>query len=68
MKQRSTVRVALPFSVDALIETYPDNTGKVLGYNIRGPGSDPHWLYSEDELAVKLDELQARVRGEKQPG
>ena len=68
MKQRKTVRVAGPFSVDALIETYPDNTGKVLGYYIRGPGSDPHWLYSEEELAAQLDELQARVRGERQAG
>jgi hypothetical protein len=41
MKQRKTVRVAGPFSVEALIETYPDNTSRVLGYNIRGPGSDP---------------------------
>jgi hypothetical protein len=65
MKQRTTVRVAGPFSVEALIETYPDNTGKVLGYNIRGPGADPHWLYSEDELAARLDELQARERGER---
>jgi hypothetical protein len=63
MKQRKTVRVAEPFSIEALIETYPDNTSKVLGYNIRGPGSDPHWLYSEEELAAQLDELQARVRG-----
>jgi hypothetical protein len=61
MKQRKTVRVAGPFSVDALIETYPDNTGKVLGYNIRGPGSDAHWLYSEEELEAQLDDLQARV-------
>ena len=55
MKQRKTVRVAGPFSVEALIETYPDNSSKVLGYNIRGPGSDPHWLYSEEELAAKLE-------------
>jgi hypothetical protein len=68
MKQRKTVRVAGPFSVDALIETYPHKTSKVLGYNIRGPGSDPHWLYSEAELAVQLDELQARVRGERRAG
>jgi hypothetical protein len=59
MKQRKTVRVAGPFSVDALIETYPNDTSKVLGYNIRGPGSDPHWLYSEEELAVQLDELMS---------
>ena len=26
MKQRKTVRVAGPFSVEALIETYPDNS------------------------------------------
>jgi len=65
MKQRTTVRVASPFSVDALIETYPDNTSKVLGYNIRGPGADPHWLYSEEELAARLDELQAKERGER---
>ena len=37
MKQRKTVRLAGPFSVEALIETYPDNSSKVLGYNIRGP-------------------------------
>ena len=55
MKQRKTVRLAGPFSVEALIETYPDNSSKVLGYNIRGPGSDPHWLYSEEELAAKLE-------------
>ena len=55
MKQRKTVRVAGPFSVEALIETYADKTSKVLGYNIRGPGSDPHWLYSEEELAAKLE-------------
>ena len=36
MKQRKTVRVAGPFSVEALIETYPDNPSKVLGYNIQG--------------------------------
>ena len=41
MKQRKTVRVAGPFSVEALIETYPDNPSKVLGYNIRGLGSAP---------------------------
>ena len=29
MKQRKTVRVAGPFRVEALIETYADNTGKV---------------------------------------
>jgi len=58
MKQRKTVRVAGSFSVEALIETYPDNSSKVLGYNIRGPGSDPHWLYSEEELAAKLEDLQ----------
>jgi len=68
MKQRKTVRVAGPFSVDALIETYLNKTGKVLGYNIRGPGSDPHWLYSEEELATKLEELQARMGGEKRAG
>jgi hypothetical protein len=68
MKQRKTVRVAGPFSVEALIETYRDNSSKVLGYNIRGPGSDPHWLYSEAELATKLDELQAMMGGEKQTG
>ena len=62
MKQRKTVRVAGPFSVEALIETYPDNSSKFLGYNIRGPGSDPHWLYSE-ELAAKLEHLQARMGG-----
>jgi hypothetical protein len=67
MKQRKTVRVAGPFSVEALIETYPDNSSKVLGYNIRGPGSDPHWLYSEEELAAKLDELLARVAAKKGP-
>ena len=65
MKQRKTVRVAGSFSVEALIETYPDNSSKVLGYNIRGPGSDPHWLYSEEELAAKLEHLQARMGGEK---
>jgi hypothetical protein len=65
MKQRKTVRVAEPFTIEALIETYPDNTSRVLGYNIRGPGSDPHWLYSEEELAAQLEELQARVRGER---
>jgi len=65
MKQRKTVRVSGPFSVDALIETYPDGTSKVLGYNIRGPGSDPHWLFSEEELAVQLDELMG---GEKRAG
>jgi hypothetical protein len=68
MKQRKTVRVAGPFSVDALIETYPHDTGKVLGYNIRGPGSDAHWLYSEEELAARLDELQARVPDERRAG
>jgi hypothetical protein len=57
MKQRHTVRVAGPFSVDAVIETSLDTTSKVLGYNIRGPGQDPNWLYSEEELAIKLDEL-----------
>jgi len=65
MKQRKTVRVAGPFSVEALIETYADNSSKVLGYNIRGPRSDPHWLYSEDELAAKLEDLQAMMGGEK---
>lgn len=65
MKQRKTVRVAGPFSVDALIETGPDGTSKVLGYNIRGPGSDPHWLYSEEQLAVQLDKLMS---GEKRAG
>jgi hypothetical protein len=55
MKGRKTVRVAGHFSVEALTETYPDNTSKFLGYNIRGPGSDPHWLYSEEELAAKLE-------------
>ena len=65
MKQRKTVRVAGPFSVDALIETCADGTSKVLGYNIRGPGSDPHWLHSEEELAVQLDELMS---GEKRAG
>ena len=50
MKQRKTVRLAGPFSVEALIETHPNNSSKVLGYNIRGPGSDPHWLYSEEGL------------------
>lgn len=29
MKQRKTVRVAGPFSVEALIEAYPDNSSKV---------------------------------------
>ena len=67
MKQRKTVRLAGPFSVEALIETYPDNSSRVLGYNIRGPGSDPHWLYSEEELAAKLEHLQARMGGEKRP-
>ena len=65
MKQRKTVRVAGPFSVEALIETDPDKSSKVLGYNIRGPGSDPHWLYSEEELGAKLEHLQARMGGEK---
>ena len=55
MKQRKTVRVAGPFSVEALIETHADKTSKILGYDIRGPGSDPHWLYSEEELAAKLE-------------
>lgn len=50
--------------MDALIETYLNNTSKVLGYNIRGPGSDPHWLYSEEELATKLEELLASMGGE----
>ena len=59
MKQRKKVRVAGPFSVDALIETYVNGTSKVLGYNIRGPGQDPNWLYSEEELLVKIDELLA---------
>jgi hypothetical protein len=68
MKQRTTVRVTFPFSVDALIETYPDNTSKVLGYNIRGPGADPHWLYSEEELAVRLVELQATVGDDSRRG
>ena len=36
MKQRKTVRVAGPFSVEAQIETYPDKSSEVLGYNIRG--------------------------------
>ena len=65
MKERKTVRVAGPFSVDALIETYLDNTSKVLGYNIRGPGSDPNWLYPEHQLAARLDALQAAIGGEK---
>ena len=67
MKQRKTVRVAGLFSVDALIETYPDNSGKVLGYNIRGPGSDPNWLYSEEELAAHLDDLQAKAAAKCRP-
>ena len=60
MKHRKTVRVAGPFSVEALIETYPDNSSKVLGYNIRGLGSDPHWLYSEEELPAKLEYLSGK--------
>lgn len=68
MKQRKTVRVAGSFSIDALIETYLDNTSKVIGYNIRGPGSDPNWLYPEHQLAARLDELQATMRGEQQAG
>ena len=55
MKQRKKVRVAGPFSVETLIETHADKTSKILGYDIRGPGSDPHWLYSEEELAAKLE-------------
>jgi hypothetical protein len=65
MKQRYTVRVAGPFSVDAIIERSSDATSKVLGYNIRGPGQDPNWLYSEEELSTKLDELLAKVSADK---
>jgi hypothetical protein len=62
------VRVEGPFSVEALIETYLDNTSKVLGYSIRGPGSDPYWLYPEHNLAARLDELQAMMRGDVRAG
>jgi hypothetical protein len=65
MKQRHTVQVAGPFSIDALIETHLGTEGTVLGYNIRGPGQDPYWLYSEDELAAKLDELLTKLHNEK---
>ena len=65
MKQCHTVRVAGPFSIDALIETHFGSSGTVLGYNIRGPGQDPYWLYSEDELQLKLDELVAQFREKK---
>ena len=33
---------------------------RVAGYNIRGPGSDPTWLYSEEQVAPKLEELKAK--------
>ena len=65
MKQRHTVRIAGPFRVDAMIETSLGAASKVLGYNIRGPGQDPNWLYSEEELAIKLDELLAKFSADK---
>ena len=35
---------------------------RVAGYNIRGPGSDPTWLYSEEQVAPKARRTQGEAR------
>ena len=65
MKQRKTVRVAGPFSVEALIETYPDNSSKVLGYNIRGLARIRTGCTPRRSLRLNWNDLQARMGGEK---
>ena len=34
-----------------------DDSSQVIGYNIRGPGADPTWLYTAEEVVAKLKEL-----------
>ena len=53
MKQRKTVRVAGPFAVEALIETY--RFDKVLGYNIRPNPADPPLLQAPSTTHVGDD-------------
>ena len=61
MKRRTKVRDDGPFSIYAVAEDTLDGTPNPLGYNIEGPGADPSWLYSEEQLAPALEELKAKL-------
>jgi len=61
MKRRTKVRDEGPFSIYAVAEDTLDGEPDLLGYNIEGPGADPSWLYSEEQLPPKLEELKAEA-------
>jgi hypothetical protein len=61
MKRRTKVRDDGPFTIYEVAEDTLDGTPELLGFNIEGPGADPSWLYSQDQLATKLEELKAEA-------
>ena len=61
MKRRTKVRDDSPFTIYAVAEDTLDGEPDLLGYNIEGPGADPTWLYSEEQLASALEELKAKL-------
>ena len=38
------------------LQDHLDGSSQVIGYNIRGPGTDPTWLYTAEEVVAKLEE------------
>ena len=50
------------FTVREVIKPYLDDTIEVVGYNIIGPGSDPTWNYSVEQVEPTLRELDATLK------
>jgi hypothetical protein len=61
MKRRTKFRDEGPFTIYAVAEDTLDGTPDLLGYNIEGPGADPSWLFTEEQLEHKLEELKAEA-------
>jgi len=61
MPRGKTVRTDGPFEVIAA-KAYLDGKSEARPvFNILGPGSDPTWIYSEEEIPAKLEELKAKL-------
>jgi len=59
---RTKVRTDSPFTVYKVPQDTLAGASDLWGYTIDGPGADPSWLLTEQQVEPKLAELKSKLR------
>lgn len=62
MQRGAAVYTKGKFTVFEILETYLDDTSKVVGYQLIGPGADSTWIYDLAPAIAAADELDSKSK------